>query len=29
LNVWKDNKLHVCRNFTTNCVQGYEDEYFC
>lgn len=24
---WKE-KIHVCRNYTTNCVEKYEDEYF-
>mmetsp|Transcript_34771 Transcript_34771/g.83150 ORF Transcript_34771/g.83150 Transcript_34771/m.83150 type:complete len:279 (-) Transcript_34771:82-918(-) len=24
---WKSN-IHVCRNFTTNCVRNYEDDYF-
>ena len=24
---WKSN-IHVCRNFTTNCVHNYEDDHF-
>jgi hypothetical protein len=27
LDEWK-GKLHVCRNFTSTCVQRYKDEYF-
>ena len=23
-----EGKIHVCRNFTTNCVQNYQDDYF-